>query len=83
MTYAPRNTMNVVHKNNYLYDELVKYGELKDSRARFAPSQGFKRKPKSDETRAKEASERRYQNRKNVCGTCFQLKSVGTGECGC
>jgi hypothetical protein len=79
----PRNTVNVAYKNSAIMYELEKYGRLKDSRASDQATGGFRRKAKSDETRAKEASERRYNRRSNICGTCFQAKAVGTGECGC
>ena len=86
MAYAPKSTMNVAYKNNYLYDELAKYGKLKDNTeySRSLESQGgFRRKAKSDEKLAEEKSERRYVRRSNICGECYQAKAVGTGECGC
>jgi hypothetical protein len=80
--YAPRNTSRVSRQNRFIEDELVKYGELKDSRSKFASEPVFRRKAKSVTTRANEASERRYTRRSNICDICHTTKSMA-GTCDC
>jgi hypothetical protein len=79
MTFAPRNTYSVASKNSFIEGELIKYGELKDSRSKFA--HGIFTKPKSIETRANEAQTRRYECRSNICSTCHMTIPLGTKEC--
>jgi len=79
-------TQGVIRTNSFIADEWGRNGRLSDNTGwtrEQAAKKGFRRKPKSDETLAREASESRYVKRSRVCGTCFQLKAVGTDRCGC
>lgn len=82
MSYIPRNTSRVARQNRFIEDEIVKYGELKDSRSKFQSEPVFRRKAKSPTTRAKEASEKRYTKRSNICPVCHMTKSMA-GTCDC
>lgn len=78
-------TRDVTQNNSNIAHEWYKNGRISDN-TQYTRDEAAKRiriKPKSPETRSKEAQERRYQNRKNVCSNCFELKAVGSGTCSC
>jgi hypothetical protein len=75
------NTSRVVRQSTVLAAEWGKYGKLQDNTEYTRSQKGHFAKKKSDETKAKEASERRYTNRSNVCTRCHMAMPVGTGTC--
>lgn len=77
------NTRRATHQNTWLAEEWHKHGQLLDNTEYTRSKQVYRRKPKSDVTKSREASDRRYQRRSNICTVCFQTKAVGTGVCGC
>jgi hypothetical protein len=78
-----RNYQSAIYKSDALFQEAAKYGELKDSRARFQPK-GFFMKKASEETLVERDREYRYSTkRNNRCGVCHTTKALGTGECMC
>lgn len=77
---STRNLFNVVYKSTHIAAEVSKLGHVANNTSHHNPS-GYFMKPKSDETRAREASEKRYMRRSNICPTCHMAKPVGTGEC--
>jgi hypothetical protein len=80
-------TRGVCVSNTNIGAEWGKYGKLKSNYAvkdeKFDGSQGFRRKPMSDATRATQAAELRTNRRSNWCGACHMTKATGTGLCGC
>lgn len=77
MSGVPKATRGVIFNNPRIADEFIKYGTITPKKG--APV--FRRKPKSDATKAREASERRYTRRSNICGSCHMAKPVGSGVC--
>jgi glyoxylate carboligase len=79
-------TQGVCRTNTFIAGEWGRNGKLSDNTGWTREQdrqKGFRRKAKSDETKAREASEKRYVKRSRVCDQCFQLKAVGTDRCGC
>ena len=75
-------TRSVAHKNSYLGAEWGKHGRLLDNTELTRSRKGIFTSKKSDETRAREASEARYNRKARVCPDCHELPSM-TGECSC
>jgi hypothetical protein len=70
-------TRSVCWKNSNIGAEWGKNGKISDNTEYTRSQKGIFTKKKSDETKSKEASERRYQRRSNVCPDCNMLKAVG------
>ena len=71
-------TLGVIYTNSHIAEEFYKYGRVVNKKP-----EGFFMKPKSEETKAREAADRRYLKRSNICSECHMTKAVGTGTCGC
>jgi len=79
------SAQRAAYYNPYIANELYKNDGrcANDTAYTRAQAQMFRRKPKSDETKAREAAERRTNSRGNICGECHMTKATGTGTCGC
>ena len=75
-----KNTIYVCRTNNFIADELYKYGTItphlhdEDQRPR--------RKKMSDETKFRIRSEQQHNSRRNQCSVCHTAKSK-SGACMC
>lgn len=76
-----RNTRTLTLKNTYIAEEWHKYGHILDNTEHTRSLKPIRRKKKSDVTRAREAQERRYTSRSNICPIHNMTRAVGTGEC--
>jgi hypothetical protein len=81
MSHAGKNTRAVMYNNRYIFDEVARYGQIKDSSAKFNTPPVFRRKAASPETRAAKAQEKRYTKRSNLCPIHNMTKSLGTNLC--
>jgi hypothetical protein len=78
------NMLSAVYKSTAIANDVYKYGHVGNSTT-YSRSQGqvFRRKAKSPETVKREDLERRHEARSNICSTCHEARSLGTGECAC
>jgi hypothetical protein len=70
------NTLRVARNNSAIANDLVKYGTVTPH-----VQKGFFTKKKSPETLQNERRELKHNSRKNMCPTCFEVRSV-SGACG-
>ena len=78
---STNNFRRAMFQNSYLFEEAAKHGKFLNNTEHTRSQQPIFTKKKGIETKAREASERRYTRRSNICTKCNMTKPMGMKEC--
>lgn len=79
---ATKNFKAIINNNDYIANEVYKYGEIQSNTAYTRSKAKIFTKKKSRATKQSEAIEASFTRRSNVCKVCF-VTIARNGTCNC